>query len=925
MAEGFRIASAFVDVTLNDQTAGDEAKLREKFARAKPIQINAKVDVDTKQAEVDLNRVSLTGGRVFSPLVAAGIAAGSILGGPLALGAVPILFGGIAAAVLAKNREIKEDFTRLGEGIVADLTTDTQPLVPYFRGIAGDISTQFQTIRPQLRAIFGDLGPEIQTVTGGVLDLAHNAMPGFTNAVHNAEPVMQGISDLLAKTGTGLTGFLNEISGGMPGAASVLSQVGDIIERILPVAGHLLTFLSQVASGALPVFSSELGMALDLLDKLLTVLGPIAPELGTIVGVALSAAAAFKLLGALTGPLDKLGTSLAGVAANGGVMAGAAGKAEGAVSSMGKALPIVGAALVGLDFIWQKSITSLDDGAVAFIAGGKAAADMKTKVDDQLTGFGSWLNGMLHVVATSDDMTASMNKQLAAMDPLTRAQTLAKQAQADYSAAVEKYGPASAQATDASARFATQTAEVTKQQNLLKTGLESTTDALKRQEDQVMGAVEADIKYGDALKAATDAAQQNGRTIDLNTDAGRRNQQALIDLARAARDDTDAMTANGATTDQVSASEAQHRQQLVQVAQQMGFTKDQAQQLTDKYLAVPTNINTNFLANTFPAVSEVQKMAGDISHIVSGIQDERVTISFTGPGTVAGQITGLAGSIPRAAGGPITGPGTETSDSIPALLSNNEHVWSAREVRGAGGHSGVAMLRKLAASGRMPGFAAGGPVINVDAAGTDDVVARNTKFIRDALASTASYGRYAGGGNLEGWIQAALGLTGTPQSWDGPLHVLISRESGGNPNAINLTDSNARAGHPSQGLMQTIPGTFSAYHQAGTSWSITDPIANIAAGINYIKARYGSIFNVQQANPNLPPKGYDAGGLLPPGATTAVNRTGQPERVLNARQTAKLDRMLSGSGGGVTVNVTQVSGSPAETGRFVALALRTVG
>lgn len=49
-----------------------------------------------------------------------------------------------------------------------------------------------------------------------------------------------------------------------------------------------------------------------------------------------------------------------------------------------------------------------------------------------------------------------------------------------------------------------------------------------------------------------------------------------------------------------------------------------------------------------------------------------------------------------ATGGPVFGPGTETSDSIPYLLSFNEHVWSAAEVRGAGGHANVAALRAAA-------------------------------------------------------------------------------------------------------------------------------------------------------------------------------------------------------------------------------------
>lgn len=187
----------------------------------------------------------------------------------------------------------------------------------------------------------------------------------------------------------------------------------------------------------------------------------------------------------------------------------------------------------------------------------------------------------------------------------------------------------------------------------------------------------------------------------------------------------------------------------------------------------------------------------------------------------------------------------------------------------------------------------------------------------------------AGGGDLGAWIAAALGITHTSPSWAGPLRTLIMRESGGNPNAINLWDSNAKAGHPSQGLMQTIPGTFMAYHQPGTSFSITDPIANIAAGINYIKARYGTIFNVQQANAALPPKGYDLGGIAV-GAGFMPKFTNAPERVLSPQQTQVFDRFVDllsrggGALGGLTVNVIQQSGSPAETGRAVALALRTV-
>jgi SLT domain-containing protein len=68
----------------------------------------------------------------------------------------------------------------------------------------------------------------------------------------------------------------------------------------------------------------------------------------------------------------------------------------------------------------------------------------------------------------------------------------------------------------------------------------------------------------------------------------------------------------------------------------------------------------------------------------------------------------------------------------------------------------------------------------------------------------------------------------------------VMKESGGNPRAINNWDSNARRGTPSQGLMQTIPSTYRAYvHPDFKNRSITDPVANLTAGIRYMINNYG--------------------------------------------------------------------------------------
>ncbi|MFF8629687.1 transglycosylase SLT domain-containing protein [Streptomyces werraensis] len=89
-------------------------------------------------------------------------------------------------------------------------------------------------------------------------------------------------------------------------------------------------------------------------------------------------------------------------------------------------------------------------------------------------------------------------------------------------------------------------------------------------------------------------------------------------------------------------------------------------------------------------------------------------------------------------------------------------------------------------------------------------------------------------------VRMVLSQLGLPQSDLGLVLHRIQVESGGNPRAINLWDSNAKAGYPSQGLMQTIPQTFNAYAGPYRSRGITDPLASIYAGLNYAINRYGS-------------------------------------------------------------------------------------
>lgn len=121
----------------------------------------------------------------------------------------------------------------------------------------------------------------------------------------------------------------------------------------------------------------------------------------------------------------------------------------------------------------------------------------------------------------------------------------------------------------------------------------------------------------------------------------------------------------------------------------------------------------------------------------------------------------------------------------------------------------------------------------------DQLAERQAEEARIAAERAELDARIAAGG-LDAWIAEALDIMDLPQSLAGSVEDIIMAESGGNPRAINNWDSNARRGTPSQGLMQTIPSTFRAFvHPSLADRPITDPVANITAGVGYMVETYG--------------------------------------------------------------------------------------
>lgn len=148
-----------------------------------------------------------------------------------------------------------------------------------------------------------------------------------------------------------------------------------------------------------------------------------------------------------------------------------------------------------------------------------------------------------------------------------------------------------------------------------------------------------------------------------------------------------------------------------------------------------------------------------------------------------------------------------------------------------------------------------GSIHDIGASATAAEEARASYKRQQALSQAASSGggasvgstptgQYTGsfGKGVEQWRGTALQVMrelGIPDQYIGAVLRRMNQESGGNPNIQNNWDSNAKKGTPSIGLMQTIGPTFNANAGKYANRGITDPYANIYAGLNYAGRRYG--------------------------------------------------------------------------------------
>lgn len=365
------------------------------------------------------------------------------------------------------------------------------------------------------------------------------------------------------------------------------------------------------------------------------------------------------------------------------------------------------------------------------------------------------------------------------------------------------------------------------------------------------------------------AVQEASGSIDINTVAGNRNVTQLLNLF-------DAQLAAGKSTDQARAA-------VEREGHALGITKGNVDKVLDSIKNVQGKQATFGIVGT-PSVNLSELINAAIKQ---GLNPR--TLGFTSAEIGNARASGSGIFPTHAEGGPIGGIGTGTSDSNLIRASKGEHMWTADEVKAAGGHDAVFALRRA-----VKGYATGGPIgdgraviganIMLTELGTMFAAAREAfsltgvapnpavlptlpkknppdfsfLFSGSASGDTASHSAIAAA--AQAYARSILAQHGWGLDQMPPLIKLWNQESGWNPYAIN----------PSSGAYG-IPQSLGHGHP----YNLGDYVAQVNWGENYIDSRYGSPAAAWAHEIGF--NWYDDGGFLPPGLSIAVNNTGANE------------------------------------------------
>jgi TP901 family phage tail tape measure protein len=752
-----------------------------------------------------------------------------------------------------------------------------------------------------------DMAGVLQQRLGGLTDEQRNSALATifgTDAVRAANVLYKegasGITDWTMK--------VNDAGYAQEQAAALTDNLSGDLERLGGAFDTLMIELGSGAQGPLREVVQALTGVLDIATGAIDVFRAI--PVPVLTGVA-----AFAAVAALKGPV---GSALETVALRAMYARDAVGRASismdglnksagGVVSMLGGpwGIGLAAGAVMVTSFASDLSQASdeTDRWAQALLDGGNAAEKARNQYADEdyfLRALDEWTG----LASSMEDAGKKAKELYDAMSPLEQKQQDVTRTSNDLEWAVGKYGATSAQAKDAALAHAAAEDTLTKAQGQVKQATDAASatmevaagktrdfkeeaseakkavDALKAGLDALTGTTvsmfQAESALQEAVEEGTGALEgMTGAVLDANgklnvySESGRQAGAVLLDVRDKGNELIAMMVNQGDSADVVKRKEDELRRAFIATAGQMGITGRDAERLADQILGIPAERYTRVTADTTQARRDVEAFIGAVTG---------KSIVMTGnfqPG--AGVV------VRRAQGGVVQGPGTGTSDSIPALISNGEYVVNAAAT--ARNRDWLDAIN----SGMVAKFAKGGIADNysipVSVAGFPDP---------SRIMPAPEPG---GGGSARG----LLPIMAAAREYVSALYGI--RNIGGFSNR-NIAGTNVKSDHALGKAIDVMTSNRSL------GWAVANDLAFGAAHRRFnienviwqqsISSRGGPFKRMadrgsitQNHYDHIHADTYDQGGPLLPGYTLAYNGTGKTEWV-----SKEMPGSAGGGGGG---------------------------
>lgn len=249
----------------------------------------------------------------------------------------------------------------------------------------------------------------------------------FSEIRATIDAVMPGLQALGAAAMQAVAAFAN--TGALQAAGQAFTAIAQAVAPLLPVLAELAGGVVNTLAAAFSAAAAAVGPIVSALSGLLDVLGPIP---AAVIAMVL----AFKGLATVGAAITGLGASLAGFAGKVGASETATSRLATVFRGLGTALPIVGAALVGLVALYDQVASKADESAKAVAQG---SMTMQQAIAQEVTQLQNRNAAYQAAHVEGQELASAQNAVAEATTGVANEQSLLAQATQEVEAAYQQY------------------------------------------------------------------------------------------------------------------------------------------------------------------------------------------------------------------------------------------------------------------------------------------------------------------------------------------------------------------------------------------------------------------------------------------------------------------------------------------------------